>query len=107
MKLRTGRGAGGAKGKPHHPHGDDRERITGARQAAEALFTPKRQPVEPSVSESVPSAERSARKPRVLAILSPAPSGPAVATCAHPNLGAVRVDRSPSRRGLWGRRRRD
>jgi hypothetical protein len=73
MKLRTGRGAGGAKGKPHHPHGDDRERITGARQAAEALFTPKRQPVEPSVSESVRSAERSARKPRVLAILSPAP----------------------------------
>ena len=55
------------------PHGDDRERITSARQAAEALFTPKRQPVEPSVSESVPSAERSARKPRVLAILSPAP----------------------------------
>ena len=45
----------------------------GYAQAAEALFTPKRQPVEPSVSESVPSAERSARKPRVLAILSPAP----------------------------------
>ena len=73
MKLRTGRGAGGAKGKPHHPHGDDRERITSARQAAEALFTPKPQPVEPSVSDPAPSAEQPARKPRVLSILSPAP----------------------------------
>jgi hypothetical protein len=57
----------------HHTRGDDRERITSARQAAEALFTPKPQPVEPSVSEPVPSAERPARKPRVLSILSPAP----------------------------------
>jgi hypothetical protein len=54
----------------HHPRGD-RERITRARQAAEALFTPKRQPVGPSVSDPVPSAERPARKPRVLPILSP------------------------------------
>jgi hypothetical protein len=57
----------------HPPRGDDRERITSARQAAEALFTPKRQPVEPSVSDSVPSPEQPARKPRVLSILSPAP----------------------------------
>jgi hypothetical protein len=57
----------------HYPRGDDRERITSARQAAEALFTPKRQPVEPSVSDPGPSAERPTRKPRVLAILSPAP----------------------------------
>jgi hypothetical protein len=55
----------------HHPRGDDRERITSARQAAEALFTPK--PVEPSASDPAPSAERPARKPRVLPILSPAP----------------------------------
>jgi hypothetical protein len=55
----------------HHPRGDDRERITSARRAAEALFTPK--PAEPSVSNSVPSAEHPARKPRVLSILSPAP----------------------------------
>ena len=55
----------------HHPRGDDRERIASARQAAEALFTPK--PVEPSISDPAPSAERPARKPRVLAILSPAP----------------------------------
>jgi hypothetical protein len=57
----------------HDLRGDDRERIASARQAAEALFTPKRQPVEPSVSDPVPSAERPARKPRVLSILSPAP----------------------------------
>jgi hypothetical protein len=57
----------------HHLRGDDRERITNARQAAEALFTPKRRPVEPSASDPVPSAERPARKPRVLAISSPAP----------------------------------
>jgi hypothetical protein len=57
----------------HHLRGDDRERIASARQAAEAPFTPKRQPVAPSVSHPVPSAEQPARKPRVLSILSPAP----------------------------------
>jgi hypothetical protein len=57
----------------HHLRGDDRERIASARKAAEALFTPKRRRVAPSVSESAPSAEQSARKPRVLPILSPAP----------------------------------
>jgi hypothetical protein len=57
----------------HHVRGDDRERTTSARQAAEALFTPNPQPFEPSVSDSTPSAERPARKPRVLSILSPAP----------------------------------
>ena len=57
----------------HHPRGDDRERITSARQAAEALFTPKPRAVEPLASDPVPSAEQPARKPRVLAILSPGP----------------------------------
>jgi hypothetical protein len=57
----------------HHPRGDDRERITSARQAAEALFTPKPRAVEPLASDPVPSAEQPARKPRVLAILSPSP----------------------------------
>jgi hypothetical protein len=57
----------------HHARGDDRQRTTSARQAAEALFTPKRQPVEPSDSDPAPSAEHPARKPRVLSILSPAP----------------------------------
>jgi hypothetical protein len=57
----------------HPPRDDDRDRIANTRQAAEALFTPKRQPVEPSVSDPAPSAERPARKPRVLPISSPAP----------------------------------
>ena len=58
-----------------HPTGDDREQITRARQAAEALFTPKRQVTERSVSDSVPSADPSARKPRVLRISAVAPVG--------------------------------
>jgi hypothetical protein len=51
----------------HHPHPrvDDRERITRARQEAEALFTPKSQITE-QVSDS-PPADQSARKPRMLA----------------------------------------
>jgi hypothetical protein len=56
----------------HHLRGDDREPIASERQAAEALFTAKRQPVEPSVSDPVPTDERSKRKPRVLPMLSPA-----------------------------------
>jgi len=59
--------------QPHPPLDDDRERITSARQAAEALFTPKPQPVEPSISDPVPSAEQPARKPRVLSISPPPP----------------------------------
>ena len=57
----------------HPPRSDDRERITSARQAAEALFTPKPQPVEPPISDPAPSAERPPRKPRVLSIQSPPP----------------------------------
>jgi hypothetical protein len=53
-----------------HPHGDDRERITRARQAAEELFTAKPPVSEPSVPDSAPS-NQSARKPRVLRIVSP------------------------------------
>jgi hypothetical protein len=54
-----------------HPRGDDRERITRARQAAEALFTAKPPVSEPSVSDSALS-DQAARKPRVLRIVSPA-----------------------------------
>jgi hypothetical protein len=53
-----------------HPRGDDRERITRARQAAEALFTPKPQITEQLASDS-PRADQSARKPRVLATSPP------------------------------------
>jgi hypothetical protein len=55
-----------------HPRGDDRERITRARQAAEALFTPSRQITEQLVSDSQPAGQ-SARKPRVQAISPTAP----------------------------------
>ena len=57
----------------HSIRGDDRERMTSARQAAEALFTPKRQVTEQPVPHSVPPAEPSARKPRILSALPPAP----------------------------------
>ena len=57
----------------HHFRGDDRQQITRAREAAEALFRPKRQLIEPSVPETPPAADSSARKPRVLTIASPAP----------------------------------
>jgi hypothetical protein len=53
------------------PGGDDREQITGARQAAEALFRSKPPVSGPSVPASAP-ADQSARKPRVLQIISPA-----------------------------------
>jgi hypothetical protein len=55
-----------------HPRGDDPKRLTSARQAAEALFTPKRQITEQSVSDS-PPPDQSARKPRVLAASSAVP----------------------------------
>jgi hypothetical protein len=57
----------------HQPHSaDDRERITSARQAAEALFTAKPPVDMPSVPDSAPD-DQSARKPRVLRVVSPAP----------------------------------
>jgi hypothetical protein len=50
------------------PRGDDRERISGARQAAEA-----QPPVtEPPGPEPLSPAEEPTRKPRVLRIISPA-----------------------------------
>ena len=58
----------------HHFGGDDRQQITRAREAAEALFRPKRPVIEPSVPETTPpAADSSARKPRVLTIAPPAP----------------------------------
>jgi hypothetical protein len=49
---------------------DDREQTPSARQAAEALFTPKPELAEQPVSDPAGSAK--ARKPRVLPILQPA-----------------------------------
>jgi hypothetical protein len=52
--------------------GDDREQITRARQAAEALFTSKPPPVSTRAApESLTPTDRSTRKPRVLPIVSP------------------------------------
>jgi hypothetical protein len=56
-----------------HPRGDDREQITRARQAAEALITSK----PPPPVQQTTSAEPSARKPRVLRII------PATAPAEH------------------------
>ena len=56
----------------HHYGGDDRQQIARAREAAEALFRPKRQRVEPAAPETPPAAVSLPRKPRVLTIASPA-----------------------------------
>ena len=63
----------------HLDSGDRREGITSARQAAEALFKPKRQPTEPSDREPAPAVGESVRKPRVLPVSPPAPARPAAA----------------------------
>jgi hypothetical protein len=57
---------GVARAKSDGPFQSDRERINRAREAAEALFRPKRQDIRPSVSDSRLSAESSERKPRIL-----------------------------------------
>ena len=54
-----------------NPRDDDRERVARARQTAEALFTPKLQVAEPTVSGSLPPGDPPVRKPRVLGISSP------------------------------------
>jgi hypothetical protein len=55
----------------HYDRGDDREGTMSAREAAEALFTPKSQVTEQP--DSLSPAESSARKPRILSALRPAP----------------------------------
>ena len=61
--------------RPLSPRDDERERVTRARRTAEALFTSKRQLIKQSISDSLPSADQSAGKPRVLKALSPSPAG--------------------------------
>jgi hypothetical protein len=61
--------------RPLSPREDERERITSARRAAEALFTTKRQVTTQSVSDPLPSVSQSEHKPRVLKALSPVPVG--------------------------------
>lgn len=52
------------------PRSDNRERITRARQAAEALFTPKPPVSTPPITQPGP-ADPSTRKPRVLRVIPP------------------------------------
>ena len=100
-----------------HPSGDDRERIMRARQAAEALFTPRPQVAEPLAADSLPPTDQPVRRPRVLGISSSAPARlgeleapvapepqttpeiPLIEICAHPQPGKIRHDRFPGRQG--------
>ena len=70
----------------HGDRGDNRAPSTSARQAAEALFTPKPQRIEPSGRETA-SAGEAVRKPRVLTIAAAVPvprDEPASLTKAKP-----------------------
>jgi hypothetical protein len=111
--------------RPLSPREDERERITSARRAAEALFTTKRQVTTQSVSDPLPSVSQSEHKPRVLKALSPVPVGhqegnapvdfkhqitpeiPSSQFCTHPRLGEVRDDSGSSRGDVRGQRRCD
>jgi hypothetical protein len=61
--------------RPLSPRDDERERVTRARRAAEALFTAKRAIVGESglPDHRMPSPDRATRKPRVLKALSTTP----------------------------------
>ena len=54
----------------HHFRGDDRQQITRAREAAEALFRPKRQLIEPSAPGTPPAA---VSLPRNVAVAAASP----------------------------------
>jgi hypothetical protein len=56
----------------HNDRAGDREPMISARQAAEALFAPKRQLSGQPAREAGPSSDEPARKPRVLSVSSPA-----------------------------------
>ena len=62
--------------RPLSPRDDERERITRARRAAEALFTTQPLVTQQLASDSLPSVDQSTRRPRVLKALSPAPVRP-------------------------------
>lgn len=59
----------------HHDRGGDREQITNARQAADALFAPKPHTFK-QLDQDVPSADDPVRRPRVLTISPSVPSHP-------------------------------
>jgi DNA-directed RNA polymerase specialized sigma24 family protein len=71
-----------------HARGDDRERITRARQAAEALFTSNSPNSPPAVRQTAP-ADPAARKPRVLRITAPAAPQPETPVAGEPSGSSV------------------
>jgi hypothetical protein len=72
-----------------HSRGDDRERITRARQAAEALFAPKRPVAEQSVLNSPAAEPRKARR------LATSPPAPALLEEAEPRVRLVEEQARP------------
>jgi len=125
-EIAAERSRGGDTAHQHRNSADDRERLSSARQAAEALFTPNRQVIQQSIQEGTAAAGESARKPRVLAISPPVrirhgeveaaispnqqkitPKTREVANGAGPHLGQVRNDGAPGGRGVRSRCRRD
>jgi len=74
-EIAAERSRGGDTAHQHRNSADDRERLSSARQAAEALFTPNREITQQSIQEGTAAAGESARKPRVLAISPPVPAG--------------------------------
>ena len=62
--------------RPLSPREDERERITRARQAADALFKTRRQVTQQSVPDAAPSVDLPVRKPLVLRAAVPAPVPP-------------------------------
>jgi hypothetical protein len=84
--------------QPQHQFRDaDREQIMTARQAAEALFTPKPERTRQPVSE--PSQVPEPRKPRILPVLAPAsirqepPDTPVTSKAAAPEISTKRLAR--------------
>ena len=68
---------GSDRASSHDPFPRDRQQISRARQAAEALFKPKQQDTWPSGPDPHPSVTSSERKPRVLTSSPSAPARPA------------------------------
>ena len=63
-----------SEGPLHSNRQNDEPEIKRARQAAEALFAPKRLVTEPAGPVSTPSGDQEARKPRILRAIAVQPA---------------------------------
>jgi Protein of unknown function (DUF2934) len=72
-EIAAERSRGGDATHQHRDNGDHRERLTSARQAAEALFTPNPQASEQSNRKGAAPTGEAVRKPRILPILPKTP----------------------------------